>query len=60
MDDAVYLKQLKEANKLGNSLLSGLIVDNMSENKKNIKISTNLKNLSELTESYRCELLKLK
>lgn len=59
MEDAVYLNQLKEANRLGNSLLSGLIVENMSENKKNIKISSNLKTLSELIESYRCELVKL-
>jgi hypothetical protein len=59
MEDTVYFKQLKEANKIGNSLLSGLIVDSMSENKRNIKITNNLKTLAELIECYRSELIKL-
>lgn len=59
-EDSTYQRQIKEANILGNALLSGLIADGISENKKAIKISASLKGLSELIESYKKEVNKLK
>lgn len=51
---------MKEANILGNALLSGLIADTIGENKKAIKVSTSLKSLHELIQSYKKEVNKLK
>lgn len=59
MEDKVYFQQLKQANKLGNSLLSGFVEDTMAENKRNIKITSILKTLRELIESFRNEVYKM-
>lgn len=58
--DAVYEKQISEANVLGNALLSGQIAENINENKKDIKVFGGLINFRDLIESYRSELEKLK
>lgn len=59
-EDSTYERQIKETNVLGNALLSGLIADSISENKKAIKISSSLKCLHELFDSYKKEVNKLK
>lgn len=58
--DAAFEKQLSEANKLGNALLSGLIAEGIADNKKNIKIVGSLKMLRDLFENYKNEVEKLK
>lgn len=59
-EDSAIEKQITEANKLGNALLSGLIADGISENKRNVKIFGNLKTLRDLIETYKSEVEKLK
>lgn len=59
-EDSTYERQIREANILGNALLSGLIADSIGENKKAIKISSSLKSLHELIENYKKEVNKLK
>lgn len=59
-EDAIYERQMKEANVLGNALLSGLLVDSISESKKAIKISASLKNLRELIGNYKREVDNLR
>lgn len=59
-EDSVYEKQICEANKLGNALLSGLIAEGIAENKRNIKLSGALINLRDLVENYKNEVQKLK
>ena len=59
-EDAIYERQMKEANVLGNALLTGLLVDSISESKKALKISASLKNLRELIGSYKKEVDKLR
>lgn len=53
-------KQIVEANILGNALLSGLIAEGIAENKRNIKVSSNLKNLHELVNNYKNEVDKIR
>lgn len=60
MSDLSYEKQILEANKLGNSLLSGLIHENLAGNKINATISSRLKDLHETTASLVDEINKLK
>lgn len=58
-EDAIYEKQICEANKLGNALLGGLIAEGITENRKNVKILGSLKNLHALVECYKIEINKL-
>lgn len=59
-EDTTYERQIVEANKLGNSLLSGLILEGFAENKKNVKIFGNLKSLHDIVFKYKNEVTKLK
>ena len=59
-EDAIYERQMKEANVLGNALLSGLLVDSINESKKAIKISASLKNLRDLIGNYKIEVDNLR
>lgn len=56
-----FEKQIFETNKLGNALLSGLILEGIAGNKKNVTISSkNLKNLHEVTVTLKNEINSLK
>lgn len=57
---SLHEKQIAEANTLSNALLSGLIAEGIAENKRDIKISSTLKNLSELVNKYKNEVDKLR
>lgn len=59
-EDSTYKRQINEANKLGNALLSGLISEGINENRKSVKIFGSLKILRELIESYKNEVDNLK
>lgn len=58
--DSHYDQQIKAANELGNALLAGLVIDGITENKKNIKITSSLWNLNEIIRNYKIEVDKLK
>lgn len=47
--------QVSEANKLGNALVSGIISDGITSNKRKSKISGSLKNLRNLVDNYKME-----
>jgi hypothetical protein len=59
-EDAFYEQQIRDTNALANALLTGLLAESISESKKSIKISANVKSLKELIENYKKEVDKLR
>jgi hypothetical protein len=59
-EDLNYEKQITDANKLGNSLLTGMVAESFGENKKNVKVFGNLKTLNQIVEEFKNEINKLK
>lgn len=59
-EDSTYEKQICDTNKLGNALLSGIIAEGISDNKRNAKILGKLKSLHELVVICQNDVNKLK
>lgn len=58
-EDLVYRKQIKEANELGNTLLAELMIEGVVESKRNNKVGSALKFLTEAVKIYESEISNL-
>lgn len=52
-------KQIARANNLSNALLSGLLATRIDENKRNVKVNTNLRGLLEAVQIFYNEISRL-